>query len=581
MKKFIQFLVISAVMTAAAFTPLVTNANDEKIGFTDVPKEHWAYEYITEMTETGILSGYGGGDFRPENPVTRAEFAKMLAAAYNLDVKPVAASSFFDVVPYEWYVNYIVAAQEYFSGTVENGKNVFEPGGLATREAVSVALVKVIGFDVSGVDTKVLRNYFKDYDSFETAFRPYVALAVKNGIINGYPDKFFFPKNGLSRAEAAVVLYRALNTENTVKEPFVISEELKQAAVDANVYFRSENTARDQMKSGYIKRWTGSGAVIDKNGTILTNNHVIENNDNLDLTFSKGHFNGDVRILGYSVEYDIALVKVIGQSGSYGIAELDYGYAPGVGDGIYTVGNPEGEANVYSQGEITRVGIGVEKYIHKDDMFSPSEVRYRLSEGEGGHLIEAMIDISGGSSGGGVYNKDGRLIGIISMGLENSVYSHGYYVPISYINGLPEVNYSVNQYKDAVRRAKALKEKLDSFSAKYKNGDVTASKINKILVSRETNLLTDAAVIFVSADISGIEKEDAEELFNDIFDNVFPTVYYKKLTVNLVDENSVLPFGEVYLSENGEYVMRQNDGGEAPLDAVYAAVKTKNKTIGS
>ena len=52
--------------------------------FTDVPKDHWAFSYISEMSERGVLSGYPDGKFYPESQVTRAEFAKIMTTAAGL-----------------------------------------------------------------------------------------------------------------------------------------------------------------------------------------------------------------------------------------------------------------------------------------------------------------------------------------------------------------------------------------------------------------------------------------------------------------------------------------------------------------
>ena len=53
-------------------------------GFADVTESHWVYEYVAELSERGIISGYPDGTFRPEAPVTRAECAKMLCSAADL-----------------------------------------------------------------------------------------------------------------------------------------------------------------------------------------------------------------------------------------------------------------------------------------------------------------------------------------------------------------------------------------------------------------------------------------------------------------------------------------------------------------
>ena len=48
------------------------------IEFADVPKNHWSYSEITEVSKSGIMTGFPDGTFRPEEPVTRAQLASVI-----------------------------------------------------------------------------------------------------------------------------------------------------------------------------------------------------------------------------------------------------------------------------------------------------------------------------------------------------------------------------------------------------------------------------------------------------------------------------------------------------------------------
>ena len=52
--------------------------------FSDLASSHWGYQAITKMSETGIVSGYPDGTFRPDNSITRAEFSSILVRALGL-----------------------------------------------------------------------------------------------------------------------------------------------------------------------------------------------------------------------------------------------------------------------------------------------------------------------------------------------------------------------------------------------------------------------------------------------------------------------------------------------------------------
>lgn len=68
--------------------------------FSDVPKSYWAFEYIAEMVDRGVLAGYPDGKFYPNNNVTRAEFAKIMASAAGLSIGGYVATGYEDV-PYD------------------------------------------------------------------------------------------------------------------------------------------------------------------------------------------------------------------------------------------------------------------------------------------------------------------------------------------------------------------------------------------------------------------------------------------------------------------------------------------------
>ena len=70
--------------------------------FPDVAKAHWAFSYISDMVERDILSGYPDGTFRPEDKVSRAEFARIMASAAGLEVKSASVSTFADVAITDW-----------------------------------------------------------------------------------------------------------------------------------------------------------------------------------------------------------------------------------------------------------------------------------------------------------------------------------------------------------------------------------------------------------------------------------------------------------------------------------------------
>lgn len=185
--------------------------------FKDVPTSHWAFEYIEEMVNRNVLDGYPDGKFYPDNIVTRAEFAKIMTVAAGLVIDK-HTSSYYDVKDSDWCCPYIESAKYYLSGYVIEGKSYYVPDGNALREDIAVALVKLKGYDTTGYDLSILKTMFSDWNSISDGARKYVAVAVERGLVSGYEDGTFRGQDGVTRAEASALLWRAYQYGNGNKD---------------------------------------------------------------------------------------------------------------------------------------------------------------------------------------------------------------------------------------------------------------------------------------------------------------------------------------------------------------------------
>lgn len=214
MKKFISiFLLISILFTNLSFTVSASTTSS----FKDVPASHWAVEYIEDMVQRQVLSGYPNGCFYPENTITRAEFAKIMCLAAGLQVTAVSSSSYKDISASDWFAPYVECGKYYLSGYVINGQKYYRPNDMALREDITVALVKLKGYDTSVYDESILKAMFTDWQSISTDARKYVAVAVEQGLITGFTDNTFRGQATLTRAEASTILYRAYKFGNNNK----------------------------------------------------------------------------------------------------------------------------------------------------------------------------------------------------------------------------------------------------------------------------------------------------------------------------------------------------------------------------
>jgi hypothetical protein len=169
------------------------------------------------MARNRILDGVGGGKFKPDDPVTREQFAKVMVLALQIKMLSSYAPSFSDVSKGSWSFRYVEAAKPYLTGwRVGPGQlDQFRPEEVAVREDMAVALVKALGLHSSAEapDLSVLEA-FGDQSTISTNLRRHVALAVSNGIMNGVlladGTKAFEAQGVLTRAQAAVLVFNAL-----------------------------------------------------------------------------------------------------------------------------------------------------------------------------------------------------------------------------------------------------------------------------------------------------------------------------------------------------------------------------------
>ncbi len=201
MKKNIKFswLILAMFLWTVAFgitTPAVYASTD----LTDI-NGHWAQSQIENLTSHNIISGYPDGAFKPDQTISRAEFAVVLVKAFKLDAKN--GEDFTDTTDH-WAKDYIATASA--SGIVNGyGDGLFGPNDLITREQMAVMIVRA-----AKLDTVATGKVFSDADKVSAWAKSSVNTASNYNIISGYPDNSFKPQGSATRAEAVVVIGQSI-----------------------------------------------------------------------------------------------------------------------------------------------------------------------------------------------------------------------------------------------------------------------------------------------------------------------------------------------------------------------------------
>lgn len=227
MKKRVLSMLLVSILLITQVTVLAKDYSDYPQRFWDVPKDHWAFEYISELVDKNVLSGYEDGSYRPEETVTRAEWSKMMVVASGKqEVKLNNNGSYaVDYNSNDWYYGYINAVVDYMNFYNESDGTYFKPNQAVSREDVTVSLVKLKGYNTDNVDYSVVMK-FKDNASISNSIKKYVAVGIEKGLISGYEDNTFRGQDTLTRAEAATLLCRAFqmgNDNKTNNNPDVVN----------------------------------------------------------------------------------------------------------------------------------------------------------------------------------------------------------------------------------------------------------------------------------------------------------------------------------------------------------------------
>ncbi len=172
--------------------------------FSDVPKEHWAYEYISELTSRGIINGYDDGSFRPDANVTRAEFVTILCRAAGADATVSTSDTdiaFSDVTLGDWYYEYAIWA----AGTgITNGtsETEFSPNENILRQDICVMLDRYsTNIAASPLAPAESAGAFADDGEISDYAKDSVYKLKSAGIVSGTGDNRFEPQSGATRAE--------------------------------------------------------------------------------------------------------------------------------------------------------------------------------------------------------------------------------------------------------------------------------------------------------------------------------------------------------------------------------------------
>jgi hypothetical protein len=197
-----------SIHNGAGFSPvLLAYVPDAAMAFIDT-RQHWRGPEIDHLQSRDIITGYPDGTYKPESDISRQEFITLVIKALHReeDARVLQkGTSFFQDAGGSWAKGYIELAQELRIAHGDGYGNFLPLRPVSREEAVSV-LVNCLGGAVP--EGNVLE--FRDSAHISEWARPAVAYAAQAGLVNGFPDGSFRPRQNLSRAEVAVIIEKFL-----------------------------------------------------------------------------------------------------------------------------------------------------------------------------------------------------------------------------------------------------------------------------------------------------------------------------------------------------------------------------------
>ena len=201
--------IISAVLCLTLL--LVLPAFPAAASFTDVRAGQWFAEAVSAMEAEGFLEGYEDGSFRPDNPISAAEFVTVAARMAGLSPAQGQAA--------HWASATLEGARRAgwydWDEIPPTGESFDEP--IMRQLAVKILMVALLP-DASG-DYNTESVKMRDFSDLDGRYYSAVFAAYASGVVEGNDDGTFKPKSGLSRAEACMLFTRARNIAGLTPTP--------------------------------------------------------------------------------------------------------------------------------------------------------------------------------------------------------------------------------------------------------------------------------------------------------------------------------------------------------------------------
>ena len=187
--------------------------------FSDTRNTNWSNQYINELANKNIVKGFPDNTYKPDEDITRAEFAVILKKAFSLKEEDVNIKFSDDKEIPEWAYSSIYAVVNQYL-ILGDSENKFNPNDKIKRIELINILTLATGVDLLASETEVepVLNIFRDKDQIPIWGRRNAASAVNENLIILHSNvNYLRPTDNAKRGEVAALTYLALEKLGKVK----------------------------------------------------------------------------------------------------------------------------------------------------------------------------------------------------------------------------------------------------------------------------------------------------------------------------------------------------------------------------
>lgn len=231
MKKHITTFLLATLLLLTTHTPA------QAATFTDVPTSHWAYEAINDIATRGLINGYPDGTYRLNQPVTRAQAAKIVALAINAKPSATFKPRFQDISPAH-------AAYDHIRALTERGlftdENKFQPNKPLTRAEMS----KIFALGYKIIIDNNDKISFSDVAK-QNHYHGYITALAELGITTTPAGGEFKPNDNVSRAHIAAFLHRTMEFDAAREKGTIVYDKEARMYIDKVIDTTTVNSTTD------------------------------------------------------------------------------------------------------------------------------------------------------------------------------------------------------------------------------------------------------------------------------------------------------------------------------------------------